>query len=465
MLCFSLKNGVPKAILIIMPLLLLSFSFFSQALSVSTAKTIQGTAPYLTFDGGVTKATNMADLLWIELSDGKRYMASNTSSATAPIELLSTSETLADVKMLVPITSSLIPLTPEIINSNYWDDDDGDGKSLNGVTITPDSLTLTITDKNNQIVNRTDTLDNCNGAPYRMVLSIPDGTLATQYGSPNSSTFTASTATYYIKPAGATVCFVKPDMTYAINAYAGPVSMWNTTSGFIPQSIASSTYDSNFPTTGSNGLYFDLAIKGASSALSWNTVTVGGITATPDLATITATSVRYTLTGPVADTTQIESNTPGLVAAPSLPAKFELIGTGKGITVNYGFVLKKWFINRGAVGATAGTQASWCASAGYRIAKVNDLTNASGSVTVDGIAYSIPGALPASTANNYQRVINGGFASEWGNLRKYSGANFDNYNYWTSDVAGANQFLVSVAMGPVLSVQANGTLYAMCVRP
>ncbi|MDF7667418.1 hypothetical protein PT273_06120 [Orbaceae bacterium ESL0727] len=57
-------------------------------LSARTVNSIEGTAPYLTFDNGVTKATDLSTLLAIKLSNGTRYDQNNTSTAANPINYL-----------------------------------------------------------------------------------------------------------------------------------------------------------------------------------------------------------------------------------------------------------------------------------------------------------------------------------------------------------------------------------------
>ncbi|WP_167349281.1 hypothetical protein, partial [Gilliamella bombicola] len=70
-------------------LLLLPYSQSSLALTAYTSRVIQGSAPYLTFDGGRTKATTTDTLLAIELPDGRTITPStNTSSSTNPIRLV-----------------------------------------------------------------------------------------------------------------------------------------------------------------------------------------------------------------------------------------------------------------------------------------------------------------------------------------------------------------------------------------
>ncbi|OCG17958.1 hypothetical protein A9G24_02385 [Gilliamella sp. App6-5] len=95
-----------------MPLLLLSYSVNSQALSAQTSLDIHGTAPYLTFDGGVTKANDISSLLGITLSDGTTIKANeDNSSATNPIELPNDLDTFETIQSMVPF--------PRFGNNNY----------------------------------------------------------------------------------------------------------------------------------------------------------------------------------------------------------------------------------------------------------------------------------------------------------------------------------------------------------
>ncbi|MWN06844.1 hypothetical protein, partial [Gilliamella sp. Pas-s95] len=101
---------------------------------------------------------------------------------------------------------------------------------------------------------------------------------------PNRASFNGQTVTYYINPYGVTgpvVCHVRPNLNYGYLDYGGPSNIWSRTKGFLTQSISSSSYDQNFPTTGADGLYFDLDIVGVdASQLTWSVVTNGSIRAT-----------------------------------------------------------------------------------------------------------------------------------------------------------------------------------------
>jgi hypothetical protein len=410
--------------------LLLLSTFSSQALTPKTTRNvIHGSAPYLTFDGGATRATDTEGLLGITLPSGAHIRpSSNYSSPSNPIELQRDNVRFSDIGMFVPTYTNSIALNTFVAPPyNYWRDDDGDGQA--GGIYATGSLNLSIVDKNNQPVSRSELLTLCN-APYSVTLSSTGGTLSTRYGFPNSSYFGSRSVTYYIKPRGGAVCFVRPTLIYGGGGYAGPASIWNPTKGFLPQSTDPSRYDLNFPTTGANNLYFYLDIGGVDpSTLSWPPVSHGGITASMEFVPPKPPTehhffdepggVRVKLTGPYASDWQINETTPKQrVPTPALPARFELAGFDRHghRVVTYGFVLKQWFVNRGNKQNT--DQKWWCDHIGYSRPNVRDLTN-----TVRTAKPSISGAPPLSSGNHYQRRIGAGFLSEWGGLG-YNGAGF-----------------------------------------
>ena len=424
--------------------LVLLFSFNSHALSAHTTNVIHGNAPYLTFDGGRTRATDANSLLGITLSDGRQITPNTNNSWAMPIELPRFGESFADIGMLVPTNTNTIALSTLIgAPYNYWRDDDGDGQENNGISATG-NLTLTILDNNNQVVARNHVLTVCK-APYKVILASTNGILSTLYGAPNRSDFNASNATYFINPkATPTVCFARPNLRYGgandvvngdIVDFRGPEWMWDSNKGFLTQSTTPSSYHLNFPTTGANNLYFDLEIGGYNGALTWAPVTRSGITAT--MRYTYNNVVRVTLTGPAVSDSQATSNSPGRIAKPSLPQTFELIGRdGSGNeVVKYGFVLQQWFVNRYFVSSNWKEAKLWCNDIGYRLPQVKDLTNASCQGTLSGShCVGAVGATPPSPNNRYQRIIRAGFFSEWGFMSDYGLTDFKNTFYWTSDL-------------------------------
>ena len=426
--------------------------FSSHALtSQITANQIQGSAPYLTFDGGRTRAVDTNGLLGITLSDGAKYTPLTNNSSTTPIVLPVEGQSFADIRMFVPTNTNSVALSSLIgPPNNYWGDDDGDS-----VVSATGSLSLSIVDKRGQSVSRSTVPTICN-APYRIKLSSTNGTLSTRYGVPNRSTFRESSVIYYVNPkASPVVCFARPNLNYGTGNYAGPASMWDPAKGFLTQETDPSLYGRNFPTTGANGLYFDLDISGSSQPLSWSPVSLGGITVT--MSNPTATSVRVTLTGPYATTSQHNSSSPSPISKPTLPQTFELVGRDTNGTpvVKYGFTLKQWFVNRGSKYDTYPNTLSWCNSLGYRMPRVRDLTNSN---------YNNLGATPSSPGRFYMRHIGSGFLAEWGRLYDYSSA-FGSSWYWTSDPHGSDQFIVKTDDGTAHWSYSYPNNYGLCSHP
>ena len=437
--------------LTLLPIISLSFSFNSQALTAYTTNVIHGNGPYLTFDGGQTRAIDLDELMKISFSDGTTFTpANNNSNSSDAILLPVAGQSFADIDMLVPTNVNAIPLSTLIGTPyNYWDDDDGDGD----FTVTG-QLHLSILDKFDRPVTRNNVPTICK-APYRVILRTDDVILSTRYGVPKSTSFTASTVTYYIKPQPmADICSARPMLE---NNYLGPTYMWDPGLGFLVQSSEPSSYDQNFPTTGANGLYFDLVLGSIDKKLTWKSISNGTIKATMDYLDESDPSiVRVTLKGPVATKKQWDSVNPNEVKGeekiivPLLPQTFELVGKDSDnddIVLKYGFVLKQWFVNRGNNARSLAEQASWCRNIGYRLPDVKELTNAS---LCSSNGYGCPEVNYPSNTFYYSRRIGAGFLAEWGNLTRYTDDAKRHYAYWTNEPANKNnsmQFIAVVVHG------------------
>ena len=442
-------------VLVLTMVVLQSISFANYALTTKTTNIIYGSAPYLTFDGGRTRVTNTESLLGISLSDGRAFTpTTNNSSSRNPIVLPVAGQSFNDIGMLVPTDTNSIALSSLIGTPyNYWGDDDGDGQGIDGITATG-SLKVSIYDKNGRAVARNKILTFCGDkAPYILILSNTSGRLTTRYGVPNESRFSGGRVYYYINPkreSSPVICFAKPGITYYISGGLSD-AIWEYDKGFLPQSFTPSSYGLNFPTTGANNLVFALEIGGNNQALSWAPVSHGGITAT--MTDSTSTSVRVTLTGPVATESQWQSQYPGRIDKPSLPQTFELVGrdSSGNAVVKYGFVLKQWFIHSGTYRNTQSIISSKCNSFGYRLPKIRDLTNARcvylpGTLGGTGCRGAV-GATPSSPTNISRRHIGAGFITEWGRLDRYPDANFNTQHffrtvYWTQDRAAGGRFFL-----------------------
>ncbi|NUF49863.1 hypothetical protein [Gilliamella sp. ESL0250] len=299
-----------------------------------------------------------------------------------------------------------------------------------------------------------------------------------------------------IVPPSPFINFVRPNLVWGTRENAGPVDIWNPKKGFFVKSINPSSYELNFPTTGANGLYFDLDIEGVDARqLTWEPVTHEGITATvqweigewdgwfdgPE------DVLRVTITGPRLDDSEVDENGnyldigqkptyPGLIYKPNLPQTFELVGKdseGNGV-VTYGFVLQKWFLVRDIWDIeSAPTHAEWCDGLGYRLPKVKDLTNAvcRGYNSSQCRGAGAIGATPSSTGNHYQRQIGAGLFSEWGKMYYYIGAEFGGDDFPTTDSAnGVPFFTVASFDGQIMkgyeSTPLHPVIYdGLCVTP
>jgi hypothetical protein len=264
--------------------------------------------------------------------------------------------------------------------------------------------------------------------------------------------------------------YARPKISPGSKEYAGPADIWNQYKGFLVQSINPESYNLNFPTTGAHNLYFDLFISGVDiNELTWEPVTLGGITAT---VTNVVTKVwlnpyedreqvvaRVRLTGPDARN-QWDNPHPNPIAKPKLPQTFELVGRDiYGVeVVKYGFVLRQWFVNRGGRADEYSNQTTWCNSLGYRMPRVRDLTNSK--CGVESNYFPCISATPSSVHSGYQRRIGAGFFTEWGSMHYYTDAGFVfGGNFWTSDAAGSYQFTVNSSYGYVYSCS------TVCYRP
>ena len=293
--------------------------------------------------------------------------------------------------------------------------------------------------------------------------------------------------------------YARPNLHVGTGLSAGPADIWNPDKGFLVQSINPESYSLNFPTTGAHNLYFDLLISGVDiNELTWESVTLGGITAT--VTNVVANDrwipqedkgevvVRVKLTGPEARN-QWNNPNPNRIAKPQLPQTFELVGrdinTGDEV-VKYGFELRQWFFPRWGdwLRYDRYSEASaWCNGLGYRMPRVNDLTNTICSeLTGFPCIYGVRGAKPWSRTSFYMRYIGAGFFTEWGHVGYYADANFIDAkpysvkSYWTSDEVGGREgiYRFTVASGDndewdnygnVFPVQADVGVYTMCTAP
>ncbi|OCG41997.1 hypothetical protein [Gilliamella sp. Bif1-4] len=274
--------------------------------------------------------------------------------------------------------------------------------------------------------------------------------------------------------------YVRPNLELGNGKYAGPADIWSPDKGFLVQSINSESYNLNFPTTGMDGLYFDLLITGIEpEELTWEPVTHEGITAT--VTNVVANDIwipkedkrqvvaRVKLTGPEARN-QWDNPHPNPIAKPQLPQTFELVGRDiktNDEVVKYGFVLRQWFVNRGDEWNIYSDQLAWCNGLGYRMSRVRDLTN-----TKCGVNFNFPcingvdGATPSSSSgDSYMRYIGAGFFTEWGEMLSYPDAGFVRYGCWASNAPGSSRLYHVDSHGGWVVGHDGAIDYAVCTTP
>ena len=277
------------------------------ALNITTANAIHGGAPYLTYDGGITKVDSTESLLSITLSDGTVISAENDeSSLTNPIQLPNQGDTYASIQTIVPLPQSGNSNYPKVKMTdlltapyNYFGDDDGDGyDDVTGEVIATASGDIGVKWENINGIDVTDTVKNnahskfieCD-SPYKLTITASNGELNTLYGAPNKSSFMGGSHSYYINPkVEPHVCYAQPSPLFddGSQLYAGNMDLldgpgWDSSTidwdyrGYPSKGFKingarnsgnydgeSSIYKNNFPSTGSNGLYFYLLLAGIS---------------------------------------------------------------------------------------------------------------------------------------------------------------------------------------------------------
>ena len=305
-------------VFVLIVVVLQSISFSNYALTTKTTNIIQGSAPYLTLDDGVSKITSTEELLAIKLPNGTVITPQNdVSSITNPIELPDKNNTYASVQTIVPLPISgnnqfpVINMTDLLAAPyNYFADDDGDGfddSDLITATATGDikikwearnPAVADINAKNafiditSKVKSHPDAIpDLCDGI-HKITISASDSELTTPYGDPNTNHFQEGSHSYYLTPKlDPKVCYAQPNL-YPDNAslagrdYEIDGILWDAAQiesdhdygvyrGYPSKGIKvlratnsgnyqgeTSITKNNFPTTGSHGLYFYLLFGG-----------------------------------------------------------------------------------------------------------------------------------------------------------------------------------------------------------
>ena len=516
------------SVLVINSLLTISVNS-SYALNITTVNTIYGGAPYLTYDGGISKVDSTESLLGITLSDGTVINASNDeSSLTNPIELPNQGDTYASIQTIVPLPQSGNTNYPKVKMSdllkspyNYFGDDDGDGyDDVTGEVIATASGDIGVTWENINGVDVTDKVKNnahskfieCDG-PYKLTITASNGELKTLYGEPNKSSFMGGSHNYYINPkVEPHVCYAQPSLLYDDSTEAimtGGIMLfdrpgWDSgiidwmyrgypSKGFKTNGARNSgnydgensVYNNNFPSTGSNGLYFYLLLAGISpeaviaangssiSAVEGGNVRLTlstGITGWPhdnwwgygEPYGVRQKGLKITLTGP-----RITSNDKSFS-----PSTFRLYADSEKSKILYEFKLMRWYIPTDIVYQNINTKEDLLLyqakgqdecrrlGTGYRLSEMHDLTNDLYWEMIDESSITGTGAVNPASTNAIRQLSYrkdgewfSGIINEWGCLDKSSRRCL---NYPDSDWSHSN-YLIATSKSKIIKFKNNNS--------
>lgn len=435
------------------------------ALSNQTAKFINGTAPYLTFDNGQTKSTDTKALSWISYMENGQEVKYNqppkdTNNDPLSIAIPNSIATFADIQTIVPVSSSMDSDKVQSIDFstilqapyNYGRDDDGD--LVNAGT---GKISMRITNSLGQNVARTDAVDKCL-APYYINLHIENSSIKTQYGVPDSTTFSDLDDNYFLNVGSSSfyTCFVQPKTLTQNNGVSG---QWDSDKNvFLVQDV--NNPETNFPATGANDLNFKLIVAGLKDyrQLSYSKVPNNS---NVDLEFSESKGVAVVkLKGP-------NSNSPSSKMS-FVPTQFTIYADQAKTIPIYRFKLRHWFIPQAdsngidMVENNYNNAENYCASLpNYRLPIVSDLTNGN-------IPNWWEGGYPGNGEKKI-RQINGGLLSEWGSLsNKGYGDAWTPFAFWTSSPSPSpipNQHFIVDVTGDKISGTKTQFTQAICVSP
>lgn len=454
-------------------LLLLSFTSTAQ-LVAQTVGVINGTKPYFTFNNNVNKADDVDGLMAISVPTIGILTPNTDKSTSANPIVFPLNRTFKDITSYIPteyypnITlTALISQLDTNGKSKYAKDADGDGNFIGEGTLNA-SWSVLLNNVETKITNLSSAPVSCsNNTLYKLTINAVGGQsgylkLATQYGSPRENILgTSKSYTYYFKenPSSIKVCYALPNTESEDSISA----QWVAGKGFSLQDI--NTPSSNFPTTGSNKLYFNLTVENTTNTVVWTYeqtpkhINDGGTSDIKLEPIANGKKTKIVLSGPSESTrpTQTFLPTTFIIKANNLPV--------------YSFTIKKWFIAK-----TSLLQVNYqiarlnCNSMGYRIPLRSDYTNAS---NINSPPYNSQTGQNNGNGqfrdNIYTRKIGGGLFSEWGYTASsyYTGSDWQHKDYWTSE-AYSSFFQYTIGSGYGYSGYSNPLIansYNACVSP
>ena len=451
---FKFSHLFQKKKLLLFNLSLLFFTNEATPISTTSSKNIEGSAPYLIFDE--QKSDDLSPLLTVKLPLAPNGVITTitkktVSSVQKPIILASNTK-FSNIETFVKLPSEnnkypKIQLSDVLANS--WGDKDGDVvKSISS----EEFLTLSWSDNEGHSLtekikkNPNMELEPCD-APFKLTLSADQFTLSTEYGVPRDSNYQSVAHDYYFSPQvplAVKFCYAQPNLN---NQDDVDTDSWIKNKGFV-------TYDknnpeNNFPTTGSNNLFFDLKLAGLTVD---DIIRINGTNVTPISGNGISLALskkdgklRVTLKGPTYTSTNTSFE----------PATFKLYADSAKNTAFYSFKIQRWYIGFENASNGYAETLTRCQKLKYAIPDIRDFTN-SNRLTSVGWNGGIPGV-----GEPYRRKISykqndgkwmGGLFSEWGTVYNsyYENSDWpkDTKNefkvpyFWTKQLRSTNDYFV-----------------------
>ncbi|OTQ70641.1 hypothetical protein B6D17_08150 [Gilliamella apis] len=434
------KFSIALFILLLLNLLMIEEVF---ALTSQTANVVHGSSPYISFDGGYTATDSVLPLISITLPENKVINSvEDRSTPSNPIFINKVSPIFSDINTYLPHDKyPSVGLSNIILTNDFWADNDGDELSFitgNFNVKWQNSLGEDVTEFIKS--NPNSDLDACK-SPYKLTITVDDGILVSNYGIPKQGNFNGGSHSYYISTNSPKACYAKPSILNGTGVFLGPPEQWDANKGFKRQNIA--IPDSNFPTTGSHGLDFELLLEGVTSQ---QVILVNGTTISP----ISGNGVSLLLTPKSNNVLNIKLLGPNHKSASKIfsPSLFKIYADNAKKQLLYSFNLSRWYIansegprEKGEVNTTFETAKIYCQQLGaYRLPSVRDYSNGNSADWHEGI--------PNFNHFEYQRRISykntqsqwvGGIFNEWGMTYTNEGEYIDSdwlywHGYWSSDV-------------------------------
>lgn len=483
----KLKNVSIKSLLFAASL---SFTInHAYGLSAMTVNVINGSEPYLLLTDGVTKLTNLNELLGFKMpkrdgSSGTEQIDANMNGTTITVP---EGMKYRDVVALIAADGNLHNLTGALVG-----DDDGDADIASNTSISGQMKATWY--NNGKVVSKSDLgqeLTACEG-PYTLKIEVPTAVFAkTKYGFPYITSYgTHSGVTYTFLPAKKRICYIQP---YSMFVWTNTSSsMMKFPHGYNPAVWEGNSNDvltqkgfkrnSGFPTTGFYKAKFSLIGPGndqskyrCSSSANGGKITLSSDSpnnytnhypvGTNCTVTYNSSTKRQFIQGGMPKISMEYNTGYGWIPIDSyqipIPNKWA-IGKGK---MSFG---DAWYIHsasvfpaldacRGLRQGTTSRQEAWGQTALnrssfrqkylYRREEISNAFGVSSTIYPEGSAANISRSL-------FSRDVDGTFQGEWGNMTDYTGSGWAVFDgslryYWTAEAYDNDSMFYVEASGYV----------------